>query len=260
MDWNYLNHDSRQSTDACHSTQGVSNKYRNERSMFTGDDYSQDLSLYGSGLGAQKGLFGGEISEHSYMMRGNSDEGIILFENDQETQNGILTEYTEETNIARSPQETHATGGVHGLQWNTMSTVTNRNNMNMAYDDSQCHYLISTTVGGAYVTVNNDQQLTQDSVNSAVNDRIVNSVPTTSKNKERMYARRLGNCPDENRRIRNASRAHMNRVKKEEQMKQLEADTAQVRRQIALLKQMKERQEASNEWLEYELHLQSANQ
>ncbi|XP_047479915.1 uncharacterized protein LOC125032704 [Penaeus chinensis] len=210
-----------------------------------GDDYSQDLSLYGSGQGTQKGVFGDEISEHSNMIGGTHDEDIFLFENYEDTQNGMLTEHS---------------GGDHGLEWNTMSTVSNQDSMNISYNDSQCHYLISTTAGGAYVTVNNDQQMTQDSATSSVNDRIVNSVPTTSKTKERMYARKLGNCPDENRRIRNASRAHMNRVKKEKELKQMEADTAQVRRQIALLKQMKERQEATNEWLEYELHLRSANQ
>lgn len=190
---------------------------------------------------------------------GLTSDQDILFEKEQDTQN-MFTDYCEETNVVRSLHETHATGGVHAIDWNTTSTVSNRDNIDMSYDDHQCHYLISSAGGGAYVTVNDGQRLTQDGVTSAGNEGIVNSVPTRSKSKERMYARRLGNCPDENQRIRNASRAHMNRVKKANEMKQMEADTAKVRRQIAFLKQMKERQEATNEWLEYELHLRSANQ
>jgi len=259
MEWNYLDHgdDTSQSAGIRHSTQ-VFEKYSDERPMFTDDGYSQDLSFYGSGQEAQKDMFGREISEERSMFGLTFDQDI-LFEKEQDTQN-MFTDYCEETNVVRSLHETHATGGVHAIDWNTTSTVSNRDNIDMSYDDHQCHYLISSAGGGAYVTVNDGQRLTQDGVTSAGNEGIVNSVPTRSKSKERMYARRLGNCPDENQRIRNASRAHMNRVKKANEMKQMEADTAKVRRQIAFLKQMKERQEATNEWLEYELYLRSANQ
>jgi hypothetical protein len=259
MEWNYLDHgdDTSQSAGIRHSTQ-VFEKYRDERPMFTDDGYSQDLSFYGSGQEAQKDVFGGEISEQRSIFGWNSDQDIY-FEKAQDTQN-MFTEYSEETKMDRSLHETYTMSGVHVIAWTTTSTVSNRDNIDMSYDDHQCHYLINTTAGGAYVTVNDGQRLTQDGVTSAGNEGIVNSVPTRSKSKERMYARRLGNCPDENQRIRNASRAHMNRVKKANEMKQMEADTAKVRRQIAFLKQMKERQEATNEWLEYELHLRSANQ
>jgi len=117
--------------------------------MFTGDDYNQDLSLYESGHEVQKRMFGGEVSEQGTTFGWNSDEVILLFENSQDTQN------IQETNMVTSPHETHATGSVYGKNWNTMSTVGNQDNMNMSFDNSQCHYLISTTVGGTYVTVNN---------------------------------------------------------------------------------------------------------
>lgn len=108
MEWNYLSHgdDSRKNAGVCHSTQAYSGKYREGSFIVTDDDYSKDSSVYG--------IFRGEISKQRCKFGGNTDEGILLFENAQEAQNDIFTEYNKETNMIRNPQETKSTGAIQG--------------------------------------------------------------------------------------------------------------------------------------------------
>ena len=250
-----------------------------------GDGYSAETMIPGGGFGADAQMFGGgRVGEIHKLAGGYGAETQILGGvYSQDTQihgDGYSSEaqipgvgYGTETRILGGgygveaqqyggvySQEPQMFGGGYGADTRVAATVDSQQDTSLSYNLHQDQYLFNNTTGGGYVTVNNRGKFVHQNATFGPADAgsVAAGKSVRRRNGKKLYEQGPSSCPEENQRRRDSSRAHKNREKKAREMEQMRVKLAQVLQEVAGLKLVKESQEATNEWLEYELRNSNA--